>query len=395
MESQAMVMPDTIGRVNASVNDPAARPPLSRSAKLWMIGIAMGALLGAIDSWQSYYLGQAVGVRLPWWRVLASNVTYWAVLAALVPAVVLLAKRVRVDGQIRITRVAVHCLAGVVFGPVHAALSIALLAPLPGYGNHLARFVTTVRDYFAAEFLTYWAIVIAFYAVHYYHEAQERERAAARLQVTLTEARLDVLRSRMNPHFLFNTLNSISTLALKGDNDATVEMLARLSELLRVSLDERCPHEVPLARELEFLDRYLAIQRVRFADRLTVCHRIGDDTQDALVPSMILQPLAENAIRHGIDANCGAGTVTIESERLNGSLRLRVSDSGPGFPHQPAASAGRLGLGLSNTRARLEQLYGAQQQIVFGRSEQGGGTVTVTIPFHTTVLTRRDQLEPS
>jgi two-component system, LytTR family, sensor kinase len=389
-----MVMPDTIDFAAASSGaDAATQPGISRTTKLWALGIGLGALLGAIDSWQSYYLGQAVGVRLPWWRIFASNVIYWAVLAALVPTVVFLAKRVRLDGPIRIKRVAVHCLAGVVFGPVHAAVSIALLAPLPGFTNHLARFLGTVRDYIAADFLTYWAIVIGYYAVHYYHESQQRERAAARLQMTLTEARLEVLRSRMNPHFLFNTLNSISTLALRGDNDATVEMLARLSELLRVSLDERCPHEVSLSRELELLDRYLAIQRVRFADRLTVCQRIADDTRDALVPSMILQPLAENAIRYGIDAHCGAGTVTIESERRNGSLHLRVSDSGPGFPVEGAPPLVGHGLGLSNTRARLEQLYGVRQQIVFGRSEQGGGTVTVTIPFHTAAFAGSELVE--
>ena len=378
-----MVMPDTIDVAAAAPGAEAALTPrLSRRTKLWALGIALGALLGIVDSWQSYYLGMAVGVHLPWSRVLSSNVIYWAVLAALVPPVFFLAGRVRLDRPGRVASIPVHCLAAAVFAIVHVALWVGLTAALPMFSNHRARFVATVRDYWAAEFLSYWAMVIAFYAVHYYQESQRRQRAAAELQRTLAEARLEVLRSRMNPHFLFNTLNSISTLALKGDNDATVEMLARLSELLRVSLDERCPHEVSLARELELLDRYLAIQRVRFADRLTVRQRIGDDTRHALVPSMILQPLAENAIRHGIDARCGAGMVTIESERRNGALHLRVSDSGPGFPNE-GASVGRLGLGLSTTRARLEQLYGSRQQIVVGRSEQGGGTVTVTIPFHT------------
>jgi two-component system, LytTR family, sensor kinase len=389
-----MVMPDTIDLAAASsAADGPVHLQTSRRTKLWALGIALGGLLGVVDSWQSYYLGKAVGVHLPWFRVLASNVIYWAALAALVPLVFLLAGRVRLDGPIRFGKIAVHCLAGVVFGIVHIALWVTLTGLLPSFSDHLARFVTTVRDYVAAEFLSYWAIVIAFYAVHYYHEAQRRQRAAAELQMTLAEARLEVLRSRMNPHFLFNTLNSISTLALKGDHDATAEMLARLSELLRVSLDERCPHEVSLSKELELLDRYLAIQRVRFADRLTVCQRIGDDTHDALVPSMILQPLAENAIRHGIDAHRGAGTVTIESEQRNGTLQLRVSDSGPGFPGDGMTSVGRLGVGLSNTRARLEQLYGAKQQIVFGRSEQGGGTVTVTIPFHTTAAPATTSLE--
>jgi LytS/YehU family sensor histidine kinase len=301
----------------------------------------------------------------------------------LVPAVFSLAERVRLDGRLRLSRIAAHCAAAVVFSVVHVALWLVLTVLLPSFSDHRVRFVSAIRDYAAAEFLSYWAIVTAFYALHYYHEAQRRQRVAAELQTTLAEARLEVLRSRMNPHFLFNTLNSISTLALKGDHEATVEMLARLSELLRVSLDDRCPHEVPLSRELEFLERYFAIQRVRFADRLTVRHYIGDDTGDALVPSMILQPLAENAIRHGIDAHCGAGVITVESERRNGTLHLRVSDSGPGFPGEGAPALARLGVGLTNTRARLEQLYGAHQEIAFGRSDQGGGTVTVSIPFHT------------
>ena len=203
--------------------------------------------------------------------MLASNAIYWAVFAALMPAVFDLAQRVRLDGGFRISRIAMHGLAAIVFSVAHVSVWLVLTVLLPSFSDHRVRFVTTIRDYAAAEFLSYWAIVIAFYALHYYHEAQRRQRAAAELQTTLAEARLDVLRSRMNPHFLFNTLNSISTLALKGDNDATVEMLSRLSELLRVSLDERCPHEVSLSRELEFLDRYLAIQRVRFADRLTIC----------------------------------------------------------------------------------------------------------------------------
>jgi signal transduction histidine kinase len=394
MEAQATVMPDAIDLAAASSGaDAASHPRVSRMTKLWGLGIALGALLGTVDSCQSYYLGRAVGVHLPWPRVLASNVIYWAVFAALMPAVFYLAERVRLDDRFRMSRITLHCLFGLVFSVAHVSIWLVLTVLLPSFSDHRVRFVTTIRDYAAAEFLSYWAIVVAFYALHYYHEAQQRQRAAAELQTTLAEARLEVLRSRMNPHFLFNTLNSISTLALKGDNDATVEMLSRLSELLRVSLDDRSPHEVSLSRELEFLDRYLAIQRVRFADRLTVCQRIGHDTENALVPSMILQPLAENAIRHGIDAHCGAGVITIESERLNGTLQLRVSDSGPGFPVEGTQPLGRLGVGLSNTHARLEQLYGAHQQIVFGRSDQGGGTVTVTIPFRTVAGSESAHLE--
>jgi signal transduction histidine kinase len=357
---------------------------IASRARLSAYAIALGAILGVVDSGQSLVLGKSIGVNLPWPAVLASNVLYWAAFGALVPLVVFVASRFRLDSAPRYRNVVVHCVAGVLFPIAHAGLYIvlAVFAP-PLQGDFRLKFVGTVRDYIAAEFIAYWAIVGGFYAVHYYRESQRRQLAAARLEATLTETRLDALRSQINPHFLFNTLNSISTLTLRGEHNGAVEMLSRLSDLLRVALDDSCPQEVSLSRELEFLERYMAIQRIRFADRLTVCQRIAPDTRDALVPSLILQPLAENAIRHGIDAHCGIGVVTIEAERENGSLRLRVSDSGPGFPIDGMPTAARLGVGLSNTLARLEQLYGSGQHMLFGRSESGGGTVTITIPFRT------------
>lgn len=346
----------------------------------------LGAVLGVVDSSQSYFLGNAIGVVIPWPRVLVTNVIYWIAFAALVPGVFFLVSRFRLDGPQRYWRIAIHGVGAVLFTVMHAALYLTLtfwLPPLSSTATRATIFISVIRDYAAADFLSYWAVVASFYMLHYYRESQRREIAAARLQMTLTETRLQVLRSQLNPHFLFNTLNSISTLALKGDHQATVDMLARLSDLLRVSLDDRCPQEVSLSKELEFLELYLAIQRIRFADRLNIRQRVPPDVLDALVPSMILQPLAENAIRYGIDAHCGRGVITIESERQNGQLVLRVRDSGPGFPLEGTRPRIRPGVGLANTHARLEQLYGPHQQLVFGRSEEGGGIVTVTIPFHT------------
>src|SRR5215213_10284792 len=170
MEPQAMVLPDTIKLAAASsVANAAGRARVSQRTRLWAFGIALGTLLGVVDSCQSYYLGRAVGLNLPWSRVLASNVIYWAILGALVPPVFYLADRVRLDRPVRISPIAVHCLAGVLFGIVHSCLWVALTVPLPSFSDHGARFVTNVRDYAAAEFLTYWAIVIAFHALHYYH----------------------------------------------------------------------------------------------------------------------------------------------------------------------------------------------------------------------------------
>ena len=250
----------------------------------------------------------------------------------------------------------------------------------PDYETFVAEFIHYMRTNFTLDFLAYWAVVGIFYGSHYYIESKERAVAAAQLEGMLTAARLDALRSQLNPHFLFNALNTISVLAMKGEQTAVVDMLERVSELLRFSLDDTRPQEISLADELAFLNGYLDIQEIRFADRLTIRREIAADTLAAAVPSMILQPIVENAIKHGVSEQCGAGYIAIHASRDNGTLRLRVSDSGPGF--QPASPVHRSkGIGLANTEARLRQLYGADQGIEYGRSTDGGATVTISIPF--------------
>lgn len=166
---------------------------------------------------------------------------------------------------------------------------------------------------------------------------------------------------------------------MKGERDAVVDILARVSELLRFSLDDTRPQEIPLADELNFLDGYLDIQEIRFADRLTIHRDIAADALQAAVPSMILQPIVENAIKHGIAEQCGDGYMAIRATRENGTLRLQVSDSGPGF--QVAASSRSKGIGLANTEARLRQLYGAAHRIEYGHTADGGASVIISIPF--------------
>jgi two-component system, LytTR family, sensor kinase len=198
------------------------------------------------------------------------------------------------------------------------------------------------------------------------------------LRTSLAEARLAALRAQLNPHFLFNTLNAISTLALKGDRAAVTETLGRLSGLLRAALDEDT-QEIPLAREIDFLDDYIAIQRIRFADRLSVEQRIAPDTLASLVPTMILQPIVENAIEYGVNARRGGGRVNVLASRNNGALVIEVRDTGPGF----VRSSMHNGIGLANTRARLEQLYGSAYRFEYGTAVEGGASVRITIPFHT------------
>jgi sensor histidine kinase YesM len=227
--------------------------------------------------------------------------------------------------------------------------------------------------------LTYSALIGTLYAFHFYRQAATRELAASQLHASLAQARLRVLQAQLEPHFLFNTLNAISMLALEGNHKAVVETIGRLRELLRVSLSHDRPQEVSLARELELVEGYLGIQRVRFADRLVVAYEIQPNVLDAIVPSMILQPLVENAVIHGISADTGACRVMISACRERGSLRLEVRDTGPGF-----ASAGNHrgeGIGLVNTRERLQQLYGSAQQIDCFDASGGGACVAIWIPF--------------
>jgi sensor histidine kinase YesM len=242
-----------------------------------------------------------------------------------------------------------------------------LLAGQPMNWDRLVpAFLLAFRLLFYIDLVTYWAIVGMYLALHY-----------SNLRTSLAEARLAAFRAQLNPHFLFNTLNAISTLALKGDLGAVTEALGRLSGLLRAALDEHT-EEIPLAQEMDFVDDYLAIQRIRFADRLSVEKSIAPDTFDGLVPTMILQPIVENAIEHGVNAQRGEGHVNVRAVRENDSLIIEVRDSGPGF--LPATT--RDGIGLANTRARLEQLYGSHQCFEYGSALGGGASVRISIPFH-------------
>ena len=229
--------------------------------------------------------------------------------------------------------------------------------------------------------IIYWMIVLAHLGWHYYRRNRERESQASALATELVRARLEVLRMQLNPHFLFNTLHAISALIHENPDDAD-RIVARLSELLRVSLEQSDTQEVPLRQELSFLERYLEIEQVRFQDRLAVELDIQSGLDDILVPSLILQPLVENAIRHGIAPREDMGRLKIAARRLNGMLELKVGDNGPGLPETEVASHPE-GVGLSNTRSRLSHLYGANHQFQLTPAPGGGLEVTLLIPCRT------------
>jgi len=230
------------------------------------------------------------------------------------------------------------------------------------------------------HFLLFFGVLAAGFARDYFFRFRARERETALLQTQLAEAKLSALHAQLNPHFLFNTLNAVSSL-VERDPRGVRRMIARLSELLRYTLDAGTEHEVVLSQELSFLDRYLEIMQIRFQDKLEIDIQIGDAARDALVPSLILQPLVENAVKHGVDKIAGPGKIAIRARREVDQLVLTVSDNGPG-PSR-IAKLDDAGVGLANTRQRLEQLYGSAQSLTLAEAPDGGTIARIGIPYRT------------
>ena len=236
------------------------------------------------------------------------------------------------------------------------------------------------------DVLTYWTILGAQCAYGWYRRYEERRQAALRLELRssqlerqLAEAHLRTLKMQLQPHFLFNTLNTIMVLVRQQKGKEAEEMLARLSDLLRSVLDDVQAQEVPLARELEYLQLYLSIEQVRFQDRLHVEVAADPEVLDAALPHMALQPIVENAIRHGIGRSSTAGSISITACRVNDSVEIRIQDDGPGLA---GANGAKAGIGLANTRARLRELYGDAAGLKVENGERGGVLATMTLPFH-------------
>ncbi|HEX8721603.1 MAG TPA: histidine kinase [Pyrinomonadaceae bacterium] len=353
-----------------------------RWTRAWII-FGCWTLFGLFFACQRYVERAYAGTPTSWAKVLTAWAACAYLWAALTPFVLWFARRFPFGRGRWARALPAHAAAGALVSVLQlGAYLLALQLLLRSEGRAFASFGSW-RHMVVAEFhfniLLYTALVALGHGLNHYRQKREREIAAARFEAELAQAQLEALRLRLQPHFLFNALNTISVLMLKDVGRAR-RTLGRLSELLRALLRHSEAHEVTLRQELEFLENYLEIERERFPDRLEVSIDVDPAVLDARVPSLILQPVVENAIKHGIAPRAEAGRIEIRAERLNGTVRVRVHDDGPGLPlNVEGRTAGRVG--LSNTKERLERMYGGGCRLELGDAPGGGTVVSISIPL--------------
>jgi two-component system, LytTR family, sensor kinase len=374
------------------MNQTTGNRPIAR--KLAIVATALG-LWGALV----LLFGAPLALRDPvsWRQAVSFGASFWALWLLFLPAVAWLSFRFPIERRRLLRNAGLHLLACLLV----VGTSRATFRPVAGILPRLQRSETPERPTdsrtprlpspgasgtllglrLALDVLVYWSLLGVCQGITNFRRSQERERRAAELEARLTSAKLQALRMQINPHFLFNTLNSIAALVYVNPRAAD-EMLGDLSELLRRSLDSMEAQEIPLGEELEFIRGYIGIEQQRFGERLRVEQRVPDELMKALVPALVLQPLVENAIRHGIEPQRNPGLISIEVKQEGKHLHLIVRDNGRGLPDADLNSSGRRGIGLANTKARLEGLYGQDQSFSFGRAQSQGCRVDIHLPFH-------------
>jgi signal transduction histidine kinase len=356
----------------------SSTPPLLRWSWssviiIWAIWTAL-ALLSVVGAVVTF---QQIGRPIEWRWLFTSRLVDWYTCAIFTPLFIWMARRWPIDRGGWTRAVPIWLVVVSLCVILKYALFLKIIkALLPQ--SHMPSFHEMVSQSFIIESMVFWALIGVIHAIVYYYRYREREKEATLLHGQLAEARLEALGAQLHPHFLFNTLQGISTL-LHRDPDAADRMLARLSDLLRRTLRRAESQEVPLGDELETLDNYVAIQQVRFQDRLTVEKVIGPGAEEVLVPHFVLQPLVENAIEHGIARRAGAGRITIAAARNDDHLELSVTDDGSGLDHSNDFPVE--GIGLGNTRRRLAALYGDRAALTLSPASGGGLRVDLVVPL--------------
>jgi two-component system, LytTR family, sensor kinase len=361
------------------------RPGLSQPR--WPALLTYACLVVTPLAWSTVafvFIGMnAAGRSLSFERAMLAGLPDWYFWAAFTPVVFWLGQRYRLERGRWARAASVHLVAGtaVALAEIFLVVLFNRSVGVPSFaGEFHDVFLRLVLQYFHFHFIIYWVIVLAAHALRYYGSLRERELETTRLRAELVQAQLSALQLQLHPHFFFNTLHTISTLVREGRQEPATNTIALLGNLFRQTLGTAARNEVPLQEELEFLRSYLAIEQMRFCDRLEVRLDIAADTLEARVPSLALQPLVENAIRHGIARDPRARVVELRTRRVNGTLRIDIRNDGPRFDPRRLAGGG---VGLGNVKARLGRLYGEGFRLEVLPGDPGGAVVELEIPWRT------------
>ncbi|MBC7899635.1 MAG: histidine kinase [Saprospiraceae bacterium] len=361
-------------------SQPAFKTKFLKWATIWGVWTLFGFFFASQFALQNQFSRNPVA----FWQILLWQMVSGYVWFALSPLIIFLAQKFPFEtGRWRIS-LPFHIVASVIVALFQQAIDAFVLTRLgypPGrqFTNFLEAYQFFVYVNLHLSLLIYWGVVGIKSSFNYYQKYRERELQTSQLEARLAQSRLQVLKMQLHPHFLFNTLNAISELIYK-DAESAERMITDLSDLLRMSFENLEVQEVSLKQELEFLEKYVEIEQMRFHDRLKVEMQVSPDTLDASVPNMILQPLVENAIKHGIGPRSEGGRIDISAVRNNGDLHLTVSDDGIGVPFGDLENLPE-GVGLSNTKRRLRHLYGDKHTFDLSACGDKGMKVNLTIPF--------------
>ncbi|MEO8025962.1 MAG: histidine kinase [Bryobacteraceae bacterium] len=340
---------------------------------LWTI---YGVVIAAFVHYRSFLFPKGY---MSWGSSLTSEVAYAYLWFAVTGPILMMAERFPLTGRRWLAHFPLHLAFSLILGLVTKAAWILLIAPRL-YTDWQSTSLTTRGVVSSLDFgmMNYFLVLLCFHMVDYYVRLEQSRLRTVQLEAQLARAQLQALKMQLHPHFLFNTLHAISEL-VHEDPFAAERMIVKLSDFLRLTIDHAGVPEVTLREEMDFLARYLEIEKMRFEDRLQVEFNLDRNTLDARVPNLILQPLVENALKHGLGRRREAGVLRIAAQRADGLLSMQVFDNGPGF--DPVVKPLRQGVGLSNTRERLERLYNGKHLFALTNVASGGFEVTIQIPF--------------
>jgi two-component sensor histidine kinase len=358
-----------------------------RRTALWTLNISLWTSIALLQSFQSYSAVASEGMTPHFDQILLLQIATWCPWAFIAAVLFTVCSRYPLEQLISVRSIVLFPLLGLASVALQILIHTAAMVLIPTERGQSAAFPVLFGQMFRwmalPGFIVYAGIIGAGHAFNYYRKYRERELRTLELERQLTEAQLATLQMQLQPHFFFNTLHSIASLVRDRQHDEAVSMIARLSELLRYTLDQADNQKVPLSQELEFIYRYLEIEQTRFPDRLKIDLQIQPESLAGLVPTLLLQPLVENAIKHGISHLTNPGTLGIRAQRIDHRLELAISNDGIGL-NENGRQGERKGLGLSNARERLQQLYGEHHKFELIECGDGRVSASISLPFEET-----------